>query len=169
MQGSNLSPGWTHALIAWGVIAPLAGILLGHVLARSWQGEQTRMDNIKGEYRELLSALASAYTTFIRLGPRDPHSPEQRKAYEETRAASLRVFHDRIYIANRVDQDKWLFRWTVIEAAYKNDDDRLTFSNDFMKFQDKIRKAAFEDLESVGLVSGIRLRYLAWRKRKRDA
>jgi hypothetical protein len=37
--------------------------------SRSWQREEARQDNIKAEYRELLTALADAYTTFIRLGP----------------------------------------------------------------------------------------------------
>jgi hypothetical protein len=136
----------TVVLGIWAAIGPLAGIFVGHLLTRSWQREQARLDNVKAEYRELLSALADAYTSFIRLGPRDPDSLEQRSAYDIARASSLRVLHDRIYIAQRVESEKWLYRWIAIELEYKTDDDRLTLTNEFMAFQDKIRKAALEEL-----------------------
>lgn len=71
----------------------------------------------------------------------------------------MRVMHDRIYIAQRVDQEKWLYRWIGIEAAYKSDKDRLMLSNDFITFQDTIRKAAVADLEVVGVIRQICRRY----------
>jgi hypothetical protein len=133
----------TIALGIWAAIGPLLGIFVGHLLTRSWQREQARLDNIKAEYRELLTALADAYTTFIRLGPRDE---EVANAFDEARAASLRVMHDRIYIAERVEREKWLFCWIGMIENYKTDSDRLTLTNAFTDFQEKIRRAAFEDM-----------------------
>lgn len=136
----------TIALGIWAAIGPLLGVFVGHLLTRSWQREQARLDNIKAEYRELLSALADAYTTIIRLGPRDEEAAPQRNAFDEARAASLRVMHDRIYIAERVEREKWLFGWIGLIGNYKTDSDRLTLTNAFTDFQEKIRRAAFEDM-----------------------
>lgn len=139
----------TIALGIWAAIGPLLGIFVGHFLTRSWQREQARLDNIKAEYRELLTALADAYTIFIRLGPRDEEVAQQCNAFDEARAASLRVMHDRIYIAERVEREKWLFYWTGMIANYRTDNDRLTLTNAFTDFQEKIRTAAFDDLNMV--------------------
>ncbi len=136
----------TIALGIWAAVGPLLGIVVGHFLTRSWQREQAQLDNIKAEYRELLTALADAYTTFIRLGPRDEEFAQQRNAFDEARAASMRVMHDRIYIAERVEREKWLFYWIGMIANYKTDSDRLTFTNAFTDFQEKIHRAAFEDM-----------------------
>jgi len=136
----------TIALGIWAAIGPLLGIFVGHFLTRSWQREQARLDNIKAEYRELLTALAEAYTTFIRLGPRDEAFAQQRNGFDEARAASMRVMHDRIYIAERVKREKWLFYWIGMIAHYKTDGDRLTLTNAFTDFQEKIHQAAFGDM-----------------------
>jgi hypothetical protein len=58
MQESPLSPLWvTVFLTIWAALGPLAGILVGHYLTRSWQRRQWIADNQKEEYRKLLSGL----------------------------------------------------------------------------------------------------------------
>jgi len=70
MDNSNLSPGWAHTLIVWGAIGPFVGILVGHVLTRSWQQKQWMLDRRKEEWRELLTTLARSFVTICKLtGP----------------------------------------------------------------------------------------------------
>ena len=58
MQEVPLLPWWfTLSLAVWAAIGPLAGILIGHYLTRSWQREQRIADDRKAEYRRLLAAL----------------------------------------------------------------------------------------------------------------
>jgi hypothetical protein len=122
----------------------MLGILLGHYLTRSWQREQARADNVKQEYRELLKALAEAYTTYIRLGAGE-QSPEDQIAVQEARANSISTFHDRIYIARRLDEKKLMFAWIGMVASFERDLERMEFTNRFTDFQDRIRAMAIED------------------------
>src|SRR5579864_9309939 len=58
MQEMPILPWWfTPALALWAAIGPLAGILIGHYLARSWQREQRSSDNQKDEYKSVLASL----------------------------------------------------------------------------------------------------------------
>ena len=47
----------TIYLTLWGALGPLVGILVGHVLSRSWQRKQWLMDQRASEFRELVVAL----------------------------------------------------------------------------------------------------------------
>jgi hypothetical protein len=70
MDTAKLSHGWTLALVLWGVIAPLVGILVGHYLSRSWQRKQWIQDRRKEEWRELLTILTRSFVTICKLtGP----------------------------------------------------------------------------------------------------
>lgn len=58
MQEVQLMPLWVTVFITiWAAVGPLAGILIGHRLTRSWQRTQRIADNQKEEYRKLLEAL----------------------------------------------------------------------------------------------------------------
>lgn len=50
MENSTLSPGLSHALIVSSAIGPLAGILLRHVLTRSWQQKRWMLDRRNEEW-----------------------------------------------------------------------------------------------------------------------
>lgn len=56
----------TTGLTLWAYIGPLVGIAFGHWLSRSWQFKQWKLENRRQEYREVLSALAVAYTMMQR-------------------------------------------------------------------------------------------------------
>jgi hypothetical protein len=58
MQEVQLMPLWVTVFITiWAAVGPLAGILIGHYLTRSWQRTQRIADNRKEEYRRVLAAL----------------------------------------------------------------------------------------------------------------
>jgi membrane protein YqaA with SNARE-associated domain len=51
-------PRWlTLTFATCGAIGSLVGVVIGHLLTRSWQHKQWLLDNKKQEYRELLSNL----------------------------------------------------------------------------------------------------------------
>jgi len=51
-------PLWATVLIAiWAAIGPLVGIVIGHLLVRSWERRRWLADNTKEEYRRVLSAV----------------------------------------------------------------------------------------------------------------
>jgi len=88
-------------LSIWAGVGPLAGLLLGHLLLRSWQREQWILDSRKAEFRELLSALSD---TVVHLMMSEPALKAGRgeKEFAEFVAAqkvAMRVLADRIYIA----------------------------------------------------------------------
>jgi|SRR6266436_4258875 len=58
MNEIPLFPWWLIVgLAVWAAIGPLAGIVIGHYLVRSWQRRQWIADNRKDEYRKILGAL----------------------------------------------------------------------------------------------------------------
>jgi hypothetical protein len=50
-----------------GIGGTLGGIVVGHVLTRSWQEEQWLLNNRKEEFRELMTALARSFSTIERI------------------------------------------------------------------------------------------------------
>jgi hypothetical protein len=58
MSEIPLFPLWVTVLVyIWALIGPLAGILMGHYMVRSWERRRWLADNQKEEYRRVLTAL----------------------------------------------------------------------------------------------------------------
>ncbi|MFL6305449.1 MAG: hypothetical protein ACJ72H_18115 [Candidatus Sulfotelmatobacter sp.] len=58
MNDVPLFPLWLTVLVyIWALIGPLAGILIGHYMVRSWERRRWLADNQKEEYRRVLTAL----------------------------------------------------------------------------------------------------------------
>jgi hypothetical protein len=54
-----LFPWWATLILAlWAAIGPLAGIVIGHTLVRSWERRRWLADNQKEEYRKVLGGLS---------------------------------------------------------------------------------------------------------------
>jgi hypothetical protein len=113
MDNLNLSHGWAHTLIAWSAIGPLVGILVGHVLTRSWQQKQWILDRRNEEWRELLTALSDSLRVSLKIFPARALDPEEQREIVSAQAECFRVIRDRIFIAADVKALDFENRWSA--------------------------------------------------------
>jgi hypothetical protein len=136
-----------------GIFGTLAGIVVGQLLSRSWQREQACLDNKKQEYRELMTSMADAYTQLLRLGTETVgRSLEVRAEIEGAQYKSLRTIHDRIYIADRIDElmlfENWTAEMTIFWNSHYGQTERLRFTERFLALQNLVRNLALEDTQA---------------------
>jgi len=156
----RLPQGLTLALVLWGGIAPLVGILVGHYLSRSWQREQWFRDKRYEDYQAVLSATVAAYTAIIRVDNKDysdqrgaiQRGPNGINFYSKTemlqeidviKADSFRILRDRIFIAEELDYGGILVEWDTIVTNYgMHTSDEREFTGRFSEFNDKLVRMA---------------------------
>jgi hypothetical protein len=145
-MNAKLSNGWALALVLWGVIAPLVGILVGHFLSRSWQREQWFRDKRYEDYQAVLSAIVAAYMAVVRIDMASLtslFSPEMAQEVEVIKAESFRVLRDRIFIAKELDLGGILVEWdTLITNYQKHASDEREFAGRFSSLNDKLVRMA---------------------------
>ncbi len=139
---AKFTHGLTLALVLWGVIAPLIGILFGHYLSRSWQREQWFRDKRYEDYQAVLSATVTAYMTIVRVDLASLTSmmrPEMLQEIEVMKADSFRVLRDRIFIAEELNYAGILVEWdtAVTNYAMRTIDERK-FADRFSKLNEKL-------------------------------
>ena len=103
----------TIALSIWATVGPLAGVMIGHFLTRSWQRKQWLLDRRKEEWRELLTALAEVLRPSLQIYPPRELSADERREIENAQANSFRVINDRIFIATDVKALDLHNRWSA--------------------------------------------------------
>ncbi len=164
----RLPQGLTLALVLWGVIAPLVGILVGHYLSRSWQREQWFRNKRYEDYQAVLSATVAAYMVIIRVdkgdysdlrgtiqrGPNGITYREKKMLQEEIdeiKADSFRVLRDRIFIAEELDYGGILVEWDMIVTNYAmHTSDEREFAGRFSEFNDKLVRMALNPPKRPG-------------------
>lgn len=120
METSKLSHGWTLALVLWGVIAPLVGILVGHYLSRSWQQKQWMQDRRKEEWRELLSVLTRSFVTISKYsGPMMVLDGDDMRTVDEAQTVAQTTIRDRIFIAKEVKELRIYEIWVKAEQRLR--------------------------------------------------
>jgi hypothetical protein len=107
----------TTVLAVWAGIGPLAGIYFGHRLTRQKEDREKR----EREFREILGALATAYTMMqryivkMKFGENDSIEvstlTELESKLEQVKLDSFRVLHDRIVIARELDSADIIQQW----------------------------------------------------------
>lgn len=122
---------------AWSLVGPLAGVLVGAWLARSWDRRKWVNDNRKGEYRELVTELTTAAMALVskyQVGP-DFMSDADLQATADSYLEALRIIQDRIFIAHELEKMSVFDRWGESVKI-------LTKNKDVRKFED-----TFEDMK----------------------
>ena len=151
---TKLAHGWAVALVLWGVIAPLVGILVGHFLSRSWQREQWFWDKRYQDYEAVLSAVCSAYMAIVRLDKASTTShyvPEMVQDVEVTKVDAFRVLRDRIFIAEELEFANILVEWdTAVTNFEMHNCDERTFADRFSKRNGKLVHMALHPPKSPG-------------------
>jgi hypothetical protein len=90
----------------WSVLGPLVGIGVGAWLSRSGDRKKWLNDKRAEECRELITSITHSATLRLNMG--QGISPkEANDAYME----SLRIIHDRIFIAEEVEEKQVLESW----------------------------------------------------------
>jgi hypothetical protein len=128
----------------WAAVGPLIGVLVGALLARSWDKQKWMKDTRKHEFQELLTALTDAATAILgskeRVVPGIAHRGDgpAYAAYLKT----VRVFNDRIFISKDLKERKFLDRWAFAVNQYAASPDRNTFDETFEAIQNEIIELA---------------------------
>jgi hypothetical protein len=156
MNTTNQPNGWTLTLLIWSAIGPLAGIVIGHALTRSWQRKQWVLDNKKQEYRELLTTLTRCHAAITRLTSLvetpmvipDRNRSADYNSLLETHAEALNVIRDRIFIADNVKRMDILNRWLQATKLYQEQQDVTAFRTRFEAISDLIVSSSARELKA---------------------
>jgi hypothetical protein len=143
-QPVNWSMVATYASGAWAVVGPLVGVLVGAWLSRSWDKQKWMNDNRKEECRELLTAVTDAATAVL---DRDVGTDGVSLAAKMDRAnkaylTSLKVFQDRIFIADDIERTQLFDIWPIAVNRYNSTRNRHDFDNSFEHIKKKIVQIA---------------------------
>ena len=104
----------TLVVAGMGIGGTLGGIVVGHLLTRSWQRKQWLLDNKKQEYKKLITLLTTNHALITRLTFKtNMRTPDDDKELVEAHAAALTVIRDRVFIGEELKRldvfNKWLF------------------------------------------------------------
>ena len=96
-------PHLTLFFAVWAALGPLTGLLLGHLLTRSWDRKRWLLDSRKQEFKELVSLMTADAVAHIHFTVDLQSSNHSRAAdriaiLDELHDAALRALNDRIYI-----------------------------------------------------------------------
>jgi len=143
---------WATIILGiWAALGPLVGVRYGHVLSKRLQKEHWIADNKKQEYREVLSALADAFSTIVRFGSAGVAiGREEQRARDGAEASSFRILRDRLFIAKELGDLKALNRWLEATRDFDNKHDITQFSQRFAKLDSDIREAAAQNIGNAG-------------------
>lgn len=143
MDSLKLSYGWALALVLWGVVAPLVGILVGHYLSRSWQQKQWIQDRRKEEWRELLAILTRCFVTICKYtGPIVVLDGDDMRTLDEAQTIAQTTIRDRIFIAKEVKELGIYETWVKAVRAFEKDKIYIGFAEQYAAINAKIVAAA---------------------------
>ena len=150
-----------------GIGGAFTGLLVGHLLTRSWQHEQWSRDKRHEDYQAVLSAISSAYMAMIRLDRLKKlalYSKEAVSEVEVTKVDSFRVLRDRIFIADELEEGNVLADWdaavTNYEATGRMDAAAAErwFAERFSELNGRLVRMALQPPKSIGAFRRWRMR-----------
>jgi len=115
----------------WLGIGPLVGVLVGTLLARSWDRQKWMNDNLKEECREPLTAMTKVADSCLEAraqigSPGTAKVEAVQAAWAEDRKCMI-VHQDRIFIAQRLNQERMFKRWNDTTIDFLTDGDLRKF------------------------------------------
>ena len=129
-----------------GMVGTAVGAVMNHLLSkRSRRGERIA-DAKKEEYREMLTALNEAFMVQIQLRRHNTAiGPQEERELYAAESRSMRIMHDRIYIAATVAKLDLLKRWAKALSLFKESLDYFAFGKEVSRLSEEIRTAALAD------------------------
>jgi hypothetical protein len=133
-----------------GVVIGLAGNFLIQKQLKSWQRVQWILEAKQAEWRELIGTLCESARCLLNNSPHLGYAhvinvktgDQERQSYEADSDAR-KTIQDRIFIAKRVQEEKFLERWQLIMA----EGDGSKFWSGWNVLHAALVKAAQEDLK----------------------
>jgi hypothetical protein len=150
MTEMPLMPLWfTLFVTIWVPLGPLVGIGIGHYLSRYQQRKQWFAENAKQECRELISTMASTFTTvatyYAQAGSlplSGPHSSDETRELHEAIKSSQEIFYSRLFIDKELNKRDMRNRWIGAVGRYEKDTDAAHFAEEFATLAGEIRNIA---------------------------
>jgi len=138
---------FTIVLGIWGAVGPLVGVIVGHVLTRSWQQRQWLLDQRKEEWRELLSTLTASFATICKLtGPVMVLDGNDMQKLDEAQTLAQTTIRDRIFIAKEVKELKIYELWVSAARQFEKEKIYIPFAEQYALINAKIVGAATKGL-----------------------
>jgi hypothetical protein len=115
----------------WSGVGPLVGVLVGTLLARSWDRKKWMNDNRKEECRELLTAMTKVADSCLEARAQTESAGAAKTeavqaAWAEDRKCMI-ILQDRIFIAQRLSQEKMFKRWNETTSEFLKEGDVQKF------------------------------------------
>jgi hypothetical protein len=136
----------------WTAVGPLLGVLVGALLARSWDKKKWMNDNRKEEFRELITALTEAATAIM---GNHHHIRDHTQTTEEGDKAlgkymnALNIIKSRIFVAKNVNEMNLFDRWGEGFKTITTTGSIIQFEDVFEKIRDElIERATREAVDS---------------------
>ena len=141
-----LYPLWmTVFLTLWAAIGPVAGIFIGHLLARSWERRKWLADNKRDEYREVLKALTAALSPVIQcVKPGLRVGDKEVMARIEAMNLTNETIESRIFIHQDLESLDLYRRWATPVSDYEKHHDDKIFAGGFKVLLDELRAKALK-------------------------
>jgi hypothetical protein len=130
----------------WGYVGPLVGVVLGAAIGWFLQRAQWVENNKKLEYRELLTALLTAYNAahLLHSDGAAHWAPAVIQGYTDAIYTAGVVLEDRIFIRDELDKLGVKDRWEGAMGRLRSTHNHERFQGDFEKLKHDILNAARE-------------------------
>jgi hypothetical protein len=130
----------------WAAAGPLVGVLIGAYIANRNQRRQWVGNCKKEEYRELISVLTKALSTYLRFHSFGVAGPEDQRSQADALDRVEETTRDRIFIAPVVKRLGVIKRWHAATTLIEGGGDINAFANSVGILLDEIRDAAIKDI-----------------------
>ena len=122
-----------------GILGTLVGVVVGHMLSRSWQRKQWVLDNRKQEVQELLSALSETISAQMMTNlPFGSMDPADRNRIVEAQARSIRSIRTCVFLARDLDRIQLEQNWVKALGAFEEDRDTGELNTAFIRLRDQL-------------------------------
>jgi hypothetical protein len=136
-----------YAKNIWAVGGPLVGVMIGAYIGSRNQKKQWLRENRKAEYRELLSALADAGSSFLVHYSifSTEATAEQKFRTGETSRKAVDVIYNRLFVAREIQELDILKRWDKAMSALQRSHDMDAFAKGIDAIMTDIRATALKE------------------------
>jgi len=130
-----------YAKSIWVAIGPLVGVVIGALLARSWDRQKWIKDNRKQECKELLTAMSKAATLLLAARM----AREKEAASRDMFLESLVVFSQSLFITKDAEYQQAFDLWKEAVHNYNTTSDHHKFDDTLEQIRTKVITMATKD------------------------